>query len=374
MKTRNTGKAKGVNTRRGEQVYTDEEIILYLKELREKLNHIPTIDDIRADKEGISYRMFYVRGPGSYSGWIKKIFGEVKRDRTKISNIELAEYLRKFREEFGMNPTHDAMSKADGYPSGAVYSRRGGIAKFLEMAGLSINKVYQYDDGELLAALHALTEKIKKSPRPGDMVRVHKEDPNVWPCYDAYSSRNTWFNWLQRAKIVQVTPYKYTDEQLEEALKKAGEIFGRAPTSKEFDALKRFPPSFHYSRRGGWLTWLKRCGLQYEQPGNWFSKKITTKDGHIVRSAEEAQIDDWLADHGIFHFYEPSYPNQKQYKADFKIGDIYYEYCGLEKQFDGYDQRLQKKFKLAEDLGIKVVLIVRNDLNNLEKIFGIESD
>lgn len=376
MKSRKKGKARGVNTGGGNRVYTDEELAQYLLELQGQLGRIPTTDDLRTESRrgnGPSFRTYYDHGPKTYTGWVIRVFGKEKAKQKKrrplYTDEQLVGFLKQYLREFGVVPTFEKINAAEEYPGGAVYCARGGIGKFLKLADLPVNKVHVYDDSFLINSLELLSEKLGRSPTCGDMRKARKEDPAKWPDLSVYFRRDTWDNWLKKAGLESVNLYKYSEEQLEEALRKAGEMFGRAPTSKEFDALEGFPGSSHYMRRGGWLAWLRRCGLQYEQPGNWFNKKITTKDGHIVKSTEEAKIDDWLFDNGIVHIYEPFYPGQKRYKADFKVGNTYYEYAGLQNQFAGYDQKLQRKMELAEKLGIKVVVILREQLNSLGDIF-----
>lgn len=368
MKAKELWNFRSVSRSKGEEVYTDEELSLYLKALRDKLGHIPTIYEVKDDPFGPSNKIWYTRGPKNYTGWCKKVFGEVVKRKHRISDEQLIMYLKQYYEEFGKTPTQNDMTQAEGYPNGSIFSKRGGMEKFLRLAGLPVNKIHKYRDGELVELLIALAKKIAKTPTSGDLAMAHKENPDKWPHCDTYFGRNTWFNWLQKAGLKK-QPYKYTEEELEIALKKAGEIFGRAMTSKEFTTLEGYPPSSQYMRRGGWLNWLNRCNLQYTPTNNFFGAKITTKDGHNVRSSEEAQIDDWLFDNNFMHIYEPFYPGQRKYKADFFVKGVYYEYVGLEGLHIKYDNKTQKKVKYAEEHDIPLVLIHRRDLEDLSKIF-----
>lgn len=370
MKAQKLWNLKPVSRSKGEKAYTDEELIEYLIGFKKRLGRIPAIGEIKKDPDAPSFKIWYTRGPKSYTGWCKKVFGEIlnRVGNNRISDERLVMYLREYYNEFGKTPTQRDIDLATGYPSGGLFSKRGGMQKFLELAGLPVNKVGKYQDDELIEILIALSKQIGKTPTSGDLAKAHKDNPGKWPCCDAYFSRNTWFNWLQKSGLKK-QPYKYTEEQLEEALKKAGDIFNRAPTSKEFDALKGFPPSFHYMKRGGWLNWLDRCGLKYTPTNNFFGVKITTKDGHNVRSSEEAQIDDWLFDNNFVHSYEPFYPGQKKYRADFLVKGIYYEYVGLEGKYVKYDAKTEKKVDYAKQNNIQLVLIRREDLDDLSKIF-----
>lgn len=437
-----TGRSKGINAKAGQQVYTDEDIMQYLKELALTLGRVPIADDIRKDSNGVSFKTFYKRDPWSYKKWVIKTFGkhEAKRSRwgktgeiNKYSDDDLIQYLRqlsnktgnkiptsediradktgpsfriwyyrkpyslkkwlfkvfgkfdrkgnckytdevlvellkRYYREFGKVPTCTLLDSEESYPPGGTYTRRGGIGKFLKLAGFELNKINNYSEEFLIEKLQELAKQIGRTPTTGDLGKAHKEN-TIYPDPSTYFRVKSWKTWIELAGLSPIPLLKYTEEDLETALKKAGEIIGRAPTSKEFDAMEGFPSSSNYMKRGGWLNWLDRCELKYTPTNNFFGAKITTKDGHNVRSSEEAQIDDWLVDHSLIHFYEPYYPGQRRYKADFFVAGVYYEYCGLAGVHAKYDSRLQKKITYAKDNNIPLILIYRKDLDNLEKIF-----
>lgn len=351
--------------------YSNADLVSYLQKLSNKLGKIPTSEEIRMDKEGPSFRIWYYRKPYSLKKWLFQIFGEFERKGNfKYTDEDLVEFLKKYHKEFGVVPTLEGLGRIESYPSQSSYLQRGGFGKFLKLAGFELNKINRYTEEVLIEKLKHIATKMRKSPTSGDMRRAHKRDAS-YPDLTSYIRLRSWKEWLELAGLPPVNLIKYSNDELELKLKEAGALFGRAPTSKEFDALEGFPGAFHYMKRGGWGNWLRRCDLHYERPDNWFRKKITTKDGHVVRSAEEAQIDDWLSDRKIYHEYEPFYPGQKKYKADFKVGDIYYEYCGLAGRYAKYDAKTQKKVDLAKQLNMRLVLFYREDLNNLEKIFNI---
>lgn len=103
--------------------------------------------------------------------------------------------------------------------------------------------------------------------------------------------------------------------------------------------------------------------------------KCRALDGHVCNSLDEQAIDNWLYSHKINHFKEPFYPfhselNPKKLKrADWKIGDLYVEYFGLAGD-PKYDKKTLDKYKIASDLGIKMIPIFPRDLNRLDEIFS----
>lgn len=361
MKTRNTGKAKGVNTSKGSNVYTDEEMGMYLLSLSKTIGRVPSARDIAEDKFGPSATSYYNRGPKSLKKWIINIFGSYKKYKpVKYTDEFLIMELQRFYKEFDKVPTFDSISIKDGYPCGAIYSRRGGFGKFLQQAGFAQNKIHTYTEDELILKIKKLSVEIGRVPSSGDL-RVARLKNREYPELSAYFSRMSWAKWMEKAGMVSVFRY-YTDKELEFYLLKASEQLGRTPTTEDIKELKGFPSRDVYLRRGSWSGWLKRCGLKK-------ATRYVSKDGHITRSRDEAKIDDWLFDNGIAHGYEPKYLGDCRYRADFLVNDIYYEYCGLAAKFPGYDEKMKKKLEYAKQNGMKVVKIHRKDLNNLEKIF-----
>lgn len=358
-----TIKGNGVNRKRGNKVYSDEELEQCLLRLRERIGRVPTAKDITADKDSPSATSYYDRGPKTLKGWIIKVFGSYKKPKhLKYTDKYLIGEIQRFHAEFKKVPTYDSMSAAEGYPHGAVYCNRGGFGKFIQQAGFVPNKVHIYTEEELIARLKKLSAEIGRVPSSGDL-REARGQNREYPDPSVYFSKMSWAEWIEKAGMTP-TFRKYTDAELEFYLLKAYKQLGRAPTAEEMCELEGFPHSAPYMKRGGWSNWLKRCGIAR-------TKRYVTKDGHITKSREEAIIDDWLFEHGIIHGYEPKYLGDCRYKADFFVGGIYYEYCGLAAKFPGYDEKMQKKLKHAKEHDMKVILIHREDLNNLEKIFVI---
>ena len=90
------------------------------------------------------------------------------------------------------------------------------------------------------------------------------------------------------------------------------------------------------------------------------------KDGHTCYSLAEKTIDDFLYDHGITHTKEPIYPGSK-YRADFEVKGSFIEYFGLAGE-TSYEQRIQTKETIAEELGITLVAIYPKDLVNRNRL------
>lgn len=103
-----------------------------------------------------------------------------------------------------------------------------------------------------------------------------------------------------------------------------------------------------------------------------FANKYMAKDGHKCDSMAEKIIDDWLFVRKIEHKTKVSY-DYHQMTADFKIGDVFVEFFGLQGQLEKYDKLVKKKEALWREKNLKVIKIYPNDLfpkNKLNQIFA----
>jgi len=79
-----------------------------------------------------------------------------------------------------------------------------------------------------------------------------------------------------------------------------------------------------------------------------FGYRVLAKDGHVCNSLIEKTIDDWLFDKSIPHEKEPRYPKivtdylSANVRADWKIGDTYVEFFGLQAK-DTYAEKTTAK-------------------------------
>jgi len=74
----------------------------------------------------------------------------------------------------------------------------------------------------------------------------------------------------------------------------------------------------------------RRKGLNLLANGHApFGIKRVAKDGHLCLSSREFEIDNWLTENGIVHEKEVPLLNNSRYIADWKIGEIFIEYCGM---------------------------------------------
>lgn len=88
------------------------------------------------------------------------------------------------------------------------------------------------------------------------------------------------------------------------------------------------------------------------------------KDGHECRSIGEKIIDDYLFTRNISHEQEPHYPGERQFRADWRVGEYFIEFWGLKGEED-YDIKMEEKRAIAQQYQIPLIEICFDDLRNL---------
>jgi len=129
---------------------------------------------------------------------------------------------------------------------------------------------------------------------------------------------------------------------------------GRIPLKREFNMYGEYQKLF-----GSWNNAIKLAGFEPNQVV--FSKRYTAKDNHVCDSFAEKIIDDWLFKNKIEH--KKNYPYQEtKMTADFAVGRIRIEYFGLAGSNRNYDLIINKKRKLCEAKGLKLIEIYPSEL------------
>lgn len=101
-----------------------------------------------------------------------------------------------------------------------------------------------------------------------------------------------------------------------------------------------------------------------------YEGKYTCKDGHVVKSKSEREIDDYLFEHGIAHAYEKALPIDANASHDLhpdfflpKFGpekkDIYIEHWGFNDNNRDYTE--SKKYKMDKYKTLRITLVSTNE-------------
>ena len=95
----------------------------------------------------------------------------------------------------------------------------------------------------------------------------------------------------------------------------------------------------------------------------------TCKDGHIVKSKSERDIDNYLFDHKIAHAYEKTLIiGTEKFKPDFylKDQDVYIEHWGYDENNKDYTKRKEYKLPKYKEKGITLIQTTEDDMKDVE--------
>ena len=102
------------------------------------------------------------------------------------------------------------------------------------------------------------------------------------------------------------------------------------------------------------------------------------KDGHVVKSKSERDIDNYLFDHKIPHAYEKALPiNGEVFKPDFYLPDldVYIEHWGYDESNVEYTRRKEYKIPKYKEKGITLICTYEaTDMKDVETSLQIKLD
>jgi hypothetical protein len=125
---------------------------------------------------------------------------------------------------------------------------------------------------------------------------------------------------------------------------------------------------------GEWLKAVVATGYLGEEGvlKTNYGYRVISKDGHVCNSLSERIVDDWLFDNHIEHEKEPSYPSivreiiGANVRADWKVGDIYIEYFGLQ-VIKSYAKKTASKILACQAGNVFLVPLYPGDEFKLER-------
>lgn len=134
---------------------------------------------------------------------------------------------------------------------------------------------------------------------------------------------------------------------------------------KKTDGLLFCPQCFHKYKNKELYVKITNC-TNVELVDSDYEGRFTCKDGHIVKSKSERDIDNYLFEHGIFHAYEKELPygggNNEVLHPDFYLPnylgagkDVYIEHWGYNENNLQYTKTKKFKMPIYEKLGITLV-------------------
>lgn len=154
---------------------------------------------------------------------------------------------------------------------------------------------------------------------------------------------------------------KHSKETLLQKITSFYETHERIPLKRELNAWREYQKRF-----GSWNAAIEAAG--FTPNPSLFSNKFKARDGHSCDSFSEKIIDDWLFKHSIDHKRNVSYGDTR-YTADFLIRDnIFIEFFGLAGVQSVYDSRIERKRRLAKNLGYTLIEIYPEDIYEKEHL------
>ena len=133
-------------------------------------------------------------------------------------------------------------------------------------------------------------------------------------------------------------------------------------------------PCEAYEREfGSWLGALIESGvLSHGTREEMYGFRCLATDGHECLSLAEKIIDDWFSKKRISHIKEPFYPFDESLnplgnlRADWRIGEFYVEFFGLD-GIPEYQEKIKLKRELAKRTGMNLVEVYPDDLYSLDE-------
>ena len=253
--------------------------------------------------------------------------------------------------------------------------RFGRWSQALEAAGLPARRRGPVGSRKDLAeAVRELGRRVGRVPKAGDLSRFEDLPP-----FTAFQTRfGTWREALLAAGYepgeLKYPVARLSDDQLLAALRELERRLGRTPDRGVAAYVDGFPsPSLYRQRFGGWNAALLAAGLPVVR------RQRKAKDGHLCDSAQEAQVDNFLCQHGIAHSVHPLYPPHPELNprqsliADWRLeaDGTLVEHFGLP-QKDWYRAKAERKRALAAATGVRLIEVTPEDLSTprLRELFG----
>lgn len=238
-------------SKRYTRVYTDEELLEFLRKKACDLGRTPTMTDVD-DDPNMPHSDTYAKRFGGFPAALVRAGLPV--NRLRMSDEEMLGLLLVKADELGRTPTSEDVDNDPRMPHPGTYAERfGSFTKALLMVGLRPSQWKGLSDEELLEMLRAKARDLGRTPTMKDV----DDDPNM-PSFQMYISRfGSFTEALERAGLELTCSRRWTrvsDAKLLELLVEKAEELGRMPTRKDVNDDPNMPSSASYARRFGSFT------------------------------------------------------------------------------------------------------------------------
>lgn len=241
---------------------SDDYLIDKLKELKEEIGRVPRQKDIRQDENTPSVPRYQDRF-GSWNDALVEA-GFEPNQRKNAPKEELIKDLQQLRDELGRPPKYDEISSNPDSFSTTVYEERfGSFNAALEAASLDPRNVKNLDKEYMLDKLSELEEELGRTPAYDDL-----QDFPTAPSTRTYERNFGTFNEALKQAGMEVNQEgEISREKLIDELQRAAEEHGKIPSVTKFAEIEDYPGVTTMVREfGSWLEAVKAAGLE---PRDW---------------------------------------------------------------------------------------------------------
>ncbi len=131
---------------------------------------------------------------------------------------------------------------------------------------------------------------------------------------------------------------------------------------------------YHKYKEKQLLVKISKC-KEIEIMDESYEGMFVCKDGHIVKSKSERDIDNYLFDHGIPHAYEKAIPinanKSDDLHPDFYLpnyndsgNDVYIEHWGVNPNNKEYKKSMKYKIEKYKELGLTIISTYESDIKD----------
>jgi len=246
-----------------------------------------------------------------------------------IATDKLLQELHRVYTELGHTPSIRDMKKYGRFSHSTYRRRFGSWVNALRLAGYEpqLGGHPPSSPKHLIAEIQRVATLLGRPPRRRELTKYSM------PAYQTYKKHfGSWNNAVRAAGYrphPAQNPHVSDGEFLEELRRVANEL-GHSPTCTEFEREGQYCYVSYNNRFGSWHKALEAAGLGMP------TSVLKCKDGHIAFSRLELSIDNWLYTHHIPHDKEVRVCDERYWRCDFVIGNLWIE-------IDGWPEELRHR-------------------------------
>jgi len=236
---------------------TKDELINYLHELHDKLDHTPTLADVGSDgKWGTS---MYKRKFGSWNNALKEAGLKVNHTN-KISKDDLISEIQRLYNKLDKIPSSHDISKHSEYSLQPYINEFTTWNNSLKQAGFEPNNKHDVQKEQLINELKRLSNELNKTPSLKDMREYGK-----FSCSPYKDKFGSWNNALKEVGLDINVNYNITRDDLINEVKRLSDKLNRTPKQKDMRNKGKWSMNTYRNQFGSWNNALKEAELEINE-------------------------------------------------------------------------------------------------------------